>query len=138
MNWFIVSLCLGLSYTGFVFFSQWLMNLYNLNPCTFFVNVLCIATLISICIFPHEVQIPKLNMQYFLFFIIGLFLFLQNYFIQIGTKMPFNMGLIDGLAICIYLPLITFLFYICFQEKLPPKKIMGIGLACISGYMMLT
>jgi hypothetical protein len=138
MEWFIVSFCLASSYIAFVFFSQLLMNLYDLNPATVLVNVLGIAAAISFCIFPQEVRIPEVSAQYGLLLLIGFLLFLQNYFIQMGTKMPFNMGLIDGLAICIYLPTITFLFFVCFNEKLQIKKIMGICLACIAGLLMLS
>ena len=86
MEWYIVSICLGFTYSAYVLLSHFLMDLYNLKPQTVFVNVLCIAALISLCVYPQELRMPKLNTQYALFFLIGLSIFFQNLFTQIGTK----------------------------------------------------
>ena len=137
MEWYIVSICLGFTYSAYVLLSHFLMDLYNLKPQTVFVNVLCIAALISLCVYPQELRMPKLNTQYALFFLIGLSIFFQNLFMQIGTKMTFNMGIVDGLAVAMYLPFVTFMLYICFGEVINTKKIVGMILACIAGILIL-
>ena len=48
------------------------------------------------------------------------------------------MGLIDGYAIALYLPIITFLLYFLFKEKINKKKIIGIIIISIGSCLILT
>ena len=138
MEWYILSIYLALTYTSYIVLSQYLMNTFDLQPRTVFVNVICIAALLSLYIYPQEFHIPRFNKQYGLLFLIGVTLFFSNYLAQIGTKMTFNMGIIEGLAICMYFPLVTLLLYVWFGEVISIKKKFGILLACIAGYFILT
>ena len=110
----------------------------KIKPITIFINVICIAALLCILYKPQEIMIPQANIKYGIIFMIGLVLFFQNYFLQLGTQSIINMGVIDGLAICIYLPLTTLLLYFLFNEKVTYRKAFGILLSCFAGYFILT
>ena len=138
MEWVLISLCLASIYTLYILFSQYLMNKFKIKPITIFINVICIAALLCILYKPQEIMIPQANIKYGIIFMIGLVLFFQNYFLQLGTQSIINMGVIDGLAICIYLPLTTLLLYFLFNEKVTYRKAFGILLSCFAGYFILT
>lgn len=138
MEWIIISLSLAIIYTLYILFSQCLMTKFKVKPITIFINVICIAALLCILYKPQEIMIPQVNVKYGILFIIGLVLFFQNYFLQLGTQSIVNMGVIDGLAICIYLPITTLLLYLLFGEKVTYRKAFGIILSCFAGYFILT
>ena len=138
MEWFLISFCLALFYTLYILFSQCLMTKFKIKPITIFINVICIAALLCILYKPQEIMIPQANIKYGIIFMIGLVLFFQNYFLQLGTQSIINMGVIDGFAICIYLPLTTLLLYLLFNEKVTYRKAFGILLSCFAGYFILT
>lgn len=137
MKWFVVSTLLALSYTAYIILSQYILSLSNLSARTIFVNVIVIAAALCLVTYPQELRMPQPTLQYGLLFLVGCCLYLQNYLLQIGTKMPVNMGIIDGLAIGIYLPLMTLLLYICFGETVNLRKRIGIVLACLAVYFIL-
>ena len=137
MKWFVVSTLLALCYTAYVILSQYILSLSNLSSRTIFVNVIVIAAALCIATYPQELRMPQPTLHYGLLFLVGCCLYLQNYLLQIGTKMPVNMGIIDGLAIGVYLPLMTFLLYICFGETVNLRKKIGIVLACLATYFIL-
>lgn len=137
MRWLFVSILLALVYTLYIIFSQYLYSISDISVKKAFVNVILIAAFCCLVVFPREVMIPQWNTSYILLILIGLCLFFQNYLLLIGTKLPVNFGIIDGLAISIYLPLMTFALYCCFGETLNLRKIFGILLACLAGYFIL-
>jgi drug/metabolite transporter (DMT)-like permease len=137
MRWLIVSILLALVYTLYIVFSQYLYSITDISVKKVFVNIILIAAICCLIAFPREVMIPQWNISYLLLLLIGFCLFFQNYLLLIGTKLPVNFGIIDGLAISIYLPLMTLALYCCFGEILSLRKMFGILLACLAGYFIL-
>ena len=137
MRWLIVSILLALVYTLYIVFSQYLYSITDISVKKVFVNIILIAAICCLIAFPREVMIPQWNISYLLLLLIGFCLFFQNYLLLIGTKLPVNFGIIDGLAISIYLPLMTLALYCCFGETLSLRKMFGILLACLAGYFIL-
>ena len=138
MEWYLISVCLSLIYTFYIIFSQILSNYFFLNPQKIFVNVILVASLICLLLYPKNIIVPSFSSQYIFIVIIGIIIFLQNYLLQLGTKSKINMGLIDSFAISIYLPLITIIMYIFFKEKINKKKIIGIILISVAVYLILS
>tara|TARA_Y100000816_G_C26015544_1_gene531083 strand:- start:47 stop:463 length:417 start_codon:yes stop_codon:yes gene_type:complete len=137
MQWIFISVLLALIYTLYVVLSQYLYTATNISVKKVFVNVILIAAICSLIAFPREVIIPQWNTTYLYLILIGVCLFFQNYLLLIGTKLPLNFGIIDGLAISIYLPLMTLALYCFFGEVLSLRKMFGILLACLAGYFIL-
>lgn len=136
MEWYIVSILIAVTYIIYIIISQYLYEKYNLDNITIFVNTLIVASICCIIIYPKKVTF-SLNYKYLLIFIVGISLFFQNYFLQYGINMKYNVGLIDGLAIAIYLPIVTFLLYIIFKEKITLIKCIGILLVSAGSYLIL-
>ena len=137
MEWYYVSILLSITYIVYIIVSEYLDNYYNIDPLTILVNTLIVATLCCLIFYPNKVYF-SFDFKYLLIFIIGLSLFFQNYFLQYGISMKFNMGLIDGLAIAIYLPLLTILLHILFKEKITLKKFIGIFFVSFGSYFILS
>ena len=137
MKWYIISIFLSLFYTVYILFSQCLMVQFNISPETIFVNAIVIAALLCMVFRHQDLMIPQPNVQYGLILLIAIILAFREYFVQLGTKSVTNMGIIDGLAICIYLPLLTLTLYLFFGETISMRKTFGMILACVAGYFLL-
>ncbi len=138
MDWYLISLCLTFTYTMYIVLSQILNKKFSLGSRTIFVNVILIAALLCLFIYPNEIMKPKLNKKYIIIITIGIILFLQNYLLQLGTESNTNMGLIDGFSVSLYLPLVTLIMIYYFKEKINNKKILGIFLVSLSVYLILS
>tara|TARA_B100000900_G_scaffold412909_1_gene435673 strand:- start:538 stop:909 length:372 start_codon:yes stop_codon:yes gene_type:complete len=122
----------------YIVLSQILNKKFSLGSRTIFVNVILIAALLCLFIYPNEIMKPKLNKKYIIIITIGIILFLQNYLLQLGTESNTNMGLIDGFSVSLYLPLVTLIMIYYFKEKINNKKILGIFLVSLSVYLILS
>ena len=138
MDWYLISLCLTFTYTMYIVLSQILNKKFSLGSRTIFVNVILIAALLCLFIYPNEIMKPKLDKKYIIIITIGIILFLQNYLLQLGTESNTNMGLIDGFSVSLYLPLVTLIMIYYFKEKINNKKILGIFLVSLSVYLILS
>lgn len=138
MDWYIISLCLTFTYTMYIVLSQILNKNFSLGSRTIFVNVILIAALLCLFIYPNEIIKPKLDKKYIMIVVIGVILFLQNYLLQLGTESNTNMGLIDGFAVSLYLPIVTLIMMCFFKEKITNKKMLGLLLVSLSVYLILS
>ena len=138
MDWYIISLCLTFTYTMYIVLSQILNKNFSLRSRTIFVNVILIAALLCLFIYPNEIIKPKLDKKYIMIVVIGVILFLQNYLLQLGTESNTNMGLIDGFAVSLYLPIVTLIMMCFFKEKITYKKMLGLLLVSLSVYLILS
>ena len=138
MDWYIISLCLTFTYTMYIVLSQILNKNFSLGSRTIFVNVILIAALLCLFIYPNEIIKPKLDKKYMMIVVIGVILFLQNYLLQLGTESNTNMGLIDGFAVSLYLPIVTLIMICFFKEKITNKKMLGLLLVSLSVYLILS
>ena len=138
MDWYIISLCLTFTYTMYIVLSQILNKNFSLGSRTIFVNVILIAALLCLFIYPNEIIKPKLDKKYIMIVVIGVILFLQNYLLQLGTESNTNMGLIDGFAVSLYLPIVTLIMICFFKEKITNKKMLGLLLVSLSVYLILS
>jgi drug/metabolite transporter (DMT)-like permease len=137
IKWYLISIFLSFVYTFYIVFSQTLSNLF-LKPQHIFVNVIIIASIISIILYPQYIIKPSFTKEYIIIFIIGILIVLQNYLLQLGTFNKINIALIDSFAIAIYLILLTLIMCFFFKEKLSAKKITGILLVSVSVYLILS
>jgi drug/metabolite transporter (DMT)-like permease len=137
MKWFFVSIYIAITYIVYIILSQYLCDSFQLDDITIFVNTIVIAAVLCLIKYPKKL-IFEFNYKYLLIFLIGISLFFQNYLLQYGISMNYNMGLIDGLAIAIYLPVVTILLHYLFDKKINTKIIIGILLLSVGSYLILT
>ena len=137
MKWFFVSIYIAITYIVYIILSQYLCDSFQLDDITIFVNTIVIAAVLCLIKYPKKL-IFKFNYKYLLIFLIGISLFFQNYFLQYGISMNYNMGLVDGMAIAIYLPVVTILLHYLFDKKINTKIIIGILLLSVGSYLILS
>jgi drug/metabolite transporter (DMT)-like permease len=138
MKWYFISFFLSIVYTLFIFLSKTLNTNYLLNSKTIFINSVIIASIFCIIFYPKEIMKPTFDFKYLLLIVVGISIFSQNYLLQLGTGNKKNMGVIDGLAIAIYLPLVTFILCMIFKQKINLKKKIAIVLIALSSYLILS
>ena len=61
-----------------------------------------------------------------------------SYTMQTAANLQINMGLITGLSFSIFLPLITFIMYLAYNETITQKQLIGMVLSCFSIYFLLS
>lgn len=137
MKWFFVSIYIAITYIVYIILSQYLCDSFQLDDITIFVNTIVIAAVLCLIKYPKKL-IFEFNYKYLLIFLIGISLFFQNYFLQYGISMNYNMGLVDGMAIAIYLPVVTILLHYLFDKKINTKIIIGILLLSVGSYLILS
>ena len=138
MNWKEISVGLCIFYVLHIILSKYLLYNSILSFKQIFINSIIIAAILCILFYSNDIIKPSFTYSYLLLFGIGVCIFLKNYLLQLGNKFKLNMGLIDGYAIALYLPIITFLLYFLFKEKINKKKIIGIIIISIGSCLILT
>lgn len=100
------------------------------------INVFFIAFLALFFIFPKEVIVkPDFNYIYILIFSANILfgLYIWHKAIRANT----NLGQLDGIAIAIYLPLLTLGSALVFKQKLKTVNMIGIFTLAIGAYLTL-
>ncbi len=100
------------------------------------INAFFIAFFILLLFFPQDIIIkPDINYIYLILFdiniLIGLFIWYK------AIKAHINLGQLDGIAIAIYLPLLTIGSAFIFKQKLKTINIIGILILAIGSYLTL-
>ncbi len=100
------------------------------------INAFFIAFFILLLFFPQDIIIkPDINYIYLILFainiLIGLFIWYK------AIKADINLGQLDGIAIAIYLPLLTIGSALIFKQKLKTINIIGILILAIGSYLTL-
>ena len=136
MNWKFVSLLLAINYTSFIILSK-IINKGSLSVMEVMCNYLVIAGLIVVLFFRKHLRC-KLDYNQLLLFIMALVALSHEYLIQYGSDLLTNFGVIDSLALSIYIPITTLILFVFFRERISPKKMAGIGVSILGAYMLMT
>lgn len=100
------------------------------------INVFFIAFLALFFIFPKEVIVkPNFNYIYILIFSANILFGLYIWYKAIKAKT--NLGELEGIAIAIYLPLLTLGSALVFKQKLKTVNMIGIFTLAIGAYLTL-
>lgn len=100
------------------------------------INVFFIAFLVLFFIFPKDIIVkPNFNYIYILIFsaniLFGLYIWYK------AIKADTNLGQLDGVAIAIYLPLLTLGSALVFKQKLKNINMIGICILALGAYLTL-
>ena len=131
---YIFSLFLSLHYLIEVLLLKLLSNSYNLKK--ILINSFLITFIILILLFPKDIILqPKFDYILLIFFslniIFGLFVWYNI------IKKNYNLGKVDGIAIAIYLPILTLISSLVFKQKIKSVNLFGIILISIGAYFTL-
>ena len=111
---YLLSLLLSLHYLLEIFLLKILSNKYSLKK--ILVNSFLITFIILLFVFPKDIILkPELDYSLLVFFslniIFGLFIWYN------AIKKNYNLGKIDGIAIAIYLPVLTIISALFLNKK---------------------
>tara|TARA_Y100000816_G_C25869513_1_gene453851 strand:+ start:133 stop:534 length:402 start_codon:yes stop_codon:yes gene_type:complete len=131
---YIFSLFLSLHYLIEVLLLKLLSNSYNLKK--ILINSFLITFIILILLFPKDIILqPKFDYILLIFFslniIFGLFVWYNI------IKKNYNLGKVDGIAIAVYLPILTLISSLVFKQKIKSVNLFGIILISIGAYFTL-
>ena len=131
---YLLSLLLSLHYLLEIFLLKILSNKYSLKK--ILVNSFLITFIILLFVFPKDIILkPELDYSLLVFFslniIFGLFIWYN------AIKKNYNLGKIDGIAIAIYLPVLTIISALFFKQKIDFSNLFGIILISIGAYFTL-
>ena len=131
---YLLSLLLSLHYLLEIFLLKILSNKYSLQK--ILVNSFLITFIILLFVFPKDIILkPELDYILLVFFslniIFGLFIWYN------AIKKNYNLGKIDGIAIAIYLPILTIISALFFKQKIDFSNLFGIILIAIGAYFTL-
>ena len=136
MNWKYVSFLLAMNYTSFVILSK-IINKGSLTVMEVACNYLAIAGLIVVLFFRKHLRC-KFDYNQLLLFLMALVALSHEYLIQYGNDLLTNFGVIDSLAISVYIPITTVILFVLFKEKISIKKMIGIGVSILGACMLLS
>ena len=131
---YLLSLLLSLHYLLEIFLLKILSNKYSLKK--ILVNSFLITFIILLLVFPKDIILkPNINYTLLIFFslniIFGLFIWYN------AIEKNYNLGKIDGIAIAIYLPVLTIISALFFKQKIDFSNLFGIVLIAIGAYFTL-
>ena len=131
---YLLSLLLSLHYLLEIFLLKILSNKYSLKK--ILVNSFLITFIILLFVFPKDIILkPELDYSLLVFFSLNIIFGLLIWYNAI--KKNYNLGKIDGIAIAIYLPVLTIISALFFKQKIDFSNLFGIILIAIGAYFTL-
>ena len=138
MKWYEIATMLSITYIIYVIGSQYLSTNYKFDPLTIMVNTLVIGGLLCIIFFPKKIHRFDIDNKSFILLILGITVVFSDFFLQLGVNNKLNLGMIEGLAISIYLPIITIILYMFFNNSINLYNFLGIILISIGAFFILS
>ena len=130
----LIPCLLSIHYLLDVLFVKKLSDLYNYKK--IMINSFLITFILLIFLYPKEIIFDfSFNYIYIILFSINLLFGLYIWYYAIKRK--FNLGQLDGIAIAIYLPLLTIISSFIFKEKIKSHNLFGIIILAIGAYFTL-
>ena len=134
MYWIYYSLALSIHYLFDVIFTKFLVDKYDLRK--IIINTYLISVLVLIAFFPKDIIFkPDLSYIYIILFAINILFGVFVWYNAIKNKL--NLGKMDGLAIAIYLPILTLASLYMFKQKMIRENYVGIVFVAIGAYLIL-
>tara|TARA_B100000780_G_scaffold102716_1_gene71858 strand:- start:4409 stop:4717 length:309 start_codon:yes stop_codon:yes gene_type:complete len=100
------------------------------------INSFLITFLLLLFLYPKEI-IFNFSFNYIYIILFSINLLFGLYIWCYAIKHNFNLGLLDGIAIAIYLPLLTIISSLIFKQKLKPNNLIGIVILAFGAYLTL-
>lgn len=134
MYWIFYSVALSIHYLFDVLFTKYLADKFDLRKIV--INTYLISVLVLIVFFPKDVILkPDRNYVYIILFAINILFGVFVWYNAIINKL--NLGKMDGLAISIYLPILTLISLYIFKQQMVIENYVGIIFVAIGAYLIL-
>lgn len=127
-------MALSIHYLFDVIFTKYLATNYDFRK--IIINTYLISVLLLIAFFPKDIIYkPNMNYIYIILFAINLLFGIFIWYHAIINKL--NLGKMDGLAIAIYLPILSLVSIYMFKQKMIIENYAGIVFVAIGAYLIL-
>ena len=134
MYWVYYSLALSIHYLFDVIFSKYLAEKYDLLK--IIINTYLISVLVLLAFFPKDIIFkPDKSYLFIILFALNLLFGIFVWYNAIVNKL--NLGKMDGLALAIYLPILTLASLYMFKQKMITENYVGIVFVAIGAYLIL-
>ena len=126
MNIYILISILALSYTFFYIFNKILLNKYTVRE--ILVNSYILSSIIVIFLFYNDLvsSIKKIDANFIYLIALALSMVIGNSLLTYGCDLNYNFGLIEGIAMGMYVPLVAIISYFYFNDKLTISNFIGL------------
>ncbi len=126
MNIYILISILALSYTFFYIFNKILLNKYTVRE--ILVNSYILCSIIVIFLFYNDLvsSIKKIDANFIYLIALALSMVIGNSLLTYGCDLNYNFGLIEGIAMGMYVPLVAIISYFYFNDKLTISNFIGL------------
>ena len=135
-NEYILITILALSYTFFYIFNKILLNKYSVRE--ILINSYILSSLIVIFLFYNDLvsSIKKFDVNFIYLIALALTMVIANSLLTYGCNLNYNFGLIEGIAMGIYVPLVAIISYYYFNDKLTLTNYVGLLLLIVIGVIL--
>lgn len=126
MNIYILIFILALSYTFFYIFNKILLNKYSVRE--ILVNSYILSSIIVIFLFYNDLitSIKKFDINFIYLIALALTIVIGDSLLTYGCTLNYNFGLIEGIAMGLYVPFIAIISYYYFNNKLTLINFIGL------------
>jgi uncharacterized membrane protein len=126
MNIYILISILALSYTFFYIFNKILLNKYTVRE--ILVNSYILCSIIVIFLFYNDLvsSIKKFDVNFIYLIALALSMVIGDSLLTYGCGLNYNFGLIEGIAMGMYVPLVAIISYFYFNDKLTISNFIGL------------
>ena len=134
MYWIYYSFALSFHYVLDILLTKMLSDKFDLRK--IIINTYLISVLVLIAFFPKDIITrPDTNYIYILLFAINILFGLFVWYNAIINRL--NLGKMDGLAIAIYLPMLTLVSAYLFKQEMCIYNFIGIVFIAFGSYLIL-
>lgn len=142
MHLYIYSFILGSYYLCYGIMHKYLANYYDFDK--IIINVFFILAILSLIILTPKKIITPIDLMYnpdpnyIIIILMALSMFIGAYTWSKAAKTNHNLGIIEGVAMAWYLPVLLGAMVVMFNQKVSYRNIIGIITLGIGGYLTLS
>ena len=132
----LIIFLITLTYIGYYVVSKIALRHYTEK--TIIVNVYLICAIIVFFLYNKElhISISNININYLWIILLAIIVITTNICLLYACNTKYNFGSVDGMAIALYLPIVSIISYYYFKNSVTPINFLGIILVGIGGYLI--
>ena len=142
MYLYTYSFILGSYYLFYGILHKYLANYYDFDK--IIINVFLISTIISLIILTPKKIITPIDIiynpdpNYIILILMASSMFIGAYTWSKAAKTNYNLGIIEGIAMACYLPVLVCAMAVIFKQKVSYRNMIGIITLGVGGYLTLS
>lgn len=125
-NIYILIVILSITYVFYYIFNKILLKHFNVKE--IIVHTYILSAIIVLILFNNEffVTIKKIDKNYIFLILLAITIVLSNALLTYSCSKDINFGIIEGIAMGIYIPLVAIISYYFFNNKITFENFIGL------------